>query len=283
MAKKILINYTNDAYKKSQKLNSKTGMEVGNFDRVIEYSPKDIDEKFYKKNKHILKQLRGGGYWLWKPYIILKTLMRKDIKHGDFIFYADSGSYFINKIDYLIDLSKKYNQDIMGFSNKKGHLEKVWTKRDAFILMNTDSKKYYNTPQRGAGSMLFKKSPKSISFIKDYLNYAQDERIITDIPSQLGKNYSGFVQNRHDQSIFSLLYKKNNLRPFRHHCQYGQKETQLWPDDYPQIVIHARANNRTIREKIIYQKACSKNKLDFIKRIVLMVPKKILAITTFSK
>ena len=51
MAKKILINYANKAFKKAQKLNSKTGLGVGNFDRVIEYSPKDIDKKFYEKNE----------------------------------------------------------------------------------------------------------------------------------------------------------------------------------------------------------------------------------------
>ncbi len=137
---KILINYSDKNFKTSQKLNSKTGMGIGNFDRFIEYSPEDIDKKFYQKNEHILTQLRGGGYWLWKPYIILKTLQRKDVKYGDYIFYLDSGAYFINKIDYIIDLSKKYSQDIIPFAEKNGDLEKVRTKTDMFITMDLDEK-----------------------------------------------------------------------------------------------------------------------------------------------
>jgi hypothetical protein len=265
--KKILINYANNAFKESQKLNSKTGMKIGNFDRVIEYSPKDIDKKFYEKNKHILTQLRGGGYWLWKPYIILKTLMRKDIKHGDYIFYADSGSYSIDKVDCLIDLSKKYKQDVIPFSNKDADTEKVRTKRDAFILMGLDSKKYTDTPQRGTGFILLKKSKTAIEFSKEFLKYAQDKRIITDIPSKLKEDYSGFMESRHDQSIFSLLTKKYNFKPFRQPWQVGNKEKHLWEDNYPQIIVSTRKSSRNLLEKIKYQKACSKNLYDFIKKL----------------
>ncbi|MCK4650242.1 hypothetical protein KAT36_03330 [Candidatus Pacearchaeota archaeon] len=275
MAKKILINYANDAFKKAQKLNSKTGMEVGNFDRIIEYGPKDIDKKFYKKNKHILIQLRGGGYWLWKPYIILKTLMRKDIKMGDYIFYSDSGSYFINKIDYLVNLSKKYKQDIIPLGMKKCPIEKYWAKRDAFILMGLDKKEFYNTPQIGCGSVLIRKSTSSIHFFKEFLEYAQDERIITDIPSQLGKNYRGFIENRHDQVIFSLLKKKYKLKTFRHPAQFGNDEVDLWKDKYPQIIVATRKSNRSLLEKIKYQKACSKNNPEFMKRIIITSLKKL--------
>lgn len=45
--KKILINYANEAFRESQILNSKTGLEVEKFDKVIEYSPKDIDKKLH--------------------------------------------------------------------------------------------------------------------------------------------------------------------------------------------------------------------------------------------
>ncbi|MFH0808033.1 MAG: hypothetical protein V1888_00215 [archaeon] len=270
---KILINYANDAFKKSQKLNSKTGLEVGNFDRVIEYSPKDIDKKFYEKNKHILTQLRGGGYWLWKPYIILKTLMRGDVKNGDYIFYADSGSYFIDKIDYLVDLSRKHRQDIMPFSYYNADIEKARTKRDAFILMGLDSKKYIDTPQRGPGFILLRKSELSIKFFKEFLNYAQDERIITDIPSKLKKDYPEFIENRHDQSIFSLLSKKYDLKVFRHPFEVYRKRPSFFIGEYPNIVTLTRKNNRTILEKIQYQKACSNNDYDFINNIITKVYK----------
>jgi hypothetical protein len=270
MAKKILINYANKTFKEAQKLNTKTGMEIGNFDRVIEYSPEDIDKSFYEKNKKILDQPRGAGFWLWKPYIILKTLKRKDVKNGDIIFYADSGSHFIDKIDPIIKLSKKYKQDIIPFADYGSDIEKTRTKRDAFILMNLDSKKYTDTTQRGPGFILFKKSKFSIKFFKEFLNYAQDERIITDAPSKLGPDYPGFIENRHDQSIFSLLSKKYNLKVFRHTFVPDREGENTFTDRYPQIVVLTRKNNRTLLEKIRYQKTCSRNNEEFIKNLLKM-------------
>ena len=42
---------------------------------------KDIDPEFYAKNKFILNQPRGAGYWLWKHYIIKDALSR--VNDGD--------------------------------------------------------------------------------------------------------------------------------------------------------------------------------------------------------
>jgi hypothetical protein len=59
---KLLINYANNVFRKSQRLNSKTGEKVGFFDEVISYSPRDIEPDFYEKNKQILRQKKGNGY-----------------------------------------------------------------------------------------------------------------------------------------------------------------------------------------------------------------------------
>jgi hypothetical protein len=199
--------------------------------------------------------------------------MKKEIKNGDYIFYADSGSHFINKIDFLVNLSKKHKQDILPFTCYNADAEKTRTKRDAFILMKLDSKKYTDTLQRGPGFILIKKSKKSIKFFKEFLKYAQDERIITDMPSTLGKDYPGFVENRHDQSIFSLLSKKYNLKVFRQPFETKKKKGDLFPDEYPQIVVLTRKSNRSILEKIKYQKACSKNLPDFSKKMAKIIIK----------
>src|SRR6266568_1851483 len=99
---KLLINYANNIFQESQKLNTKTGKEIGLFDEVISYSPLDIDKNFLDKNKNVLKQKRGNGYWLWKPYFIKRGL--ETLKDGDFLFYCDSGSFFIKPITPLIDI-----------------------------------------------------------------------------------------------------------------------------------------------------------------------------------
>ena len=67
------INYANKKFFNAQKLNSQTAKKFG-ADVVIEYNQNSIDNSFYNDNHTILECRRGDGYWLWKPYIINKTL-----------------------------------------------------------------------------------------------------------------------------------------------------------------------------------------------------------------
>ena len=89
----LVINYANEGFRPWQQLQTKTAYLFG-ADEVREYSAKDIDANFYAKNKLILDQKRGAGYWLWKPYIIKDALSA--VNDGDYVFYVDSGAFFVN-------------------------------------------------------------------------------------------------------------------------------------------------------------------------------------------
>ncbi len=233
--KVVLLNYANNVFKKSQKLNSKTAKYIGLFDEIRSYNPKDIDLNFRKINKKILSQKRGNGYWLWKPYFIKKVL--DELNFGEFLFYCDSGSYFTNSIRDLVDLSIATKQDIIPF--ELTHLEGEWTKRDAFVFMDCDSERFYSTYQRLGGFVLIRKSKLSIEFVDEWLNYAQDERILTDINNQCGlDNYSDFKEHRHDQSVFSLLTKKYKLKAYRDPSQFGDILFQSYSESTYDTFVH---------------------------------------------
>ncbi len=191
------------------------GLLIGGFDKVISFSPENIDSEFYNKNKHILEYIKGGGYWLWKSYIVRNTLL--EIGSEDYLFYCDSGAYFVKDVESVIRTMKRDNSDVFCWSasRRRRDREKVWTKRDAFILMDVDSYEYTDSPQVYAASFVLRKSKKTINLAEEWLYYSQDERIITDNPNQCGlPNYPGFVANRHDQSIFSLLTKKHQIKSY---------------------------------------------------------------------
>ena len=57
------------------------------------------------------------------------------------------------------------------------NIERVWTKRDAFILMGCDDTEYSVSGQRLASFSLWKKSKFTMDFINEFLFFAQDERI----------------------------------------------------------------------------------------------------------
>jgi hypothetical protein len=175
---------------------------------------------FYKENQEILDQKRGAGYWLWKPYIILEEL--KKIEYGDFIVYLDSAYYFLNNIEELINLSHKNNGFFFDEIKDDDKTCKFWTKRDCFILMDCDEDLYYNYSTVQSGLLILEKNEKVISFIKEWLRYSQDKRILTDINNTLGKqNFNEFIEHRHDQAILSLLRIKYNIDGFRNPSQWG--------------------------------------------------------------
>ena len=87
----------------------------------------------------------------------------------------------------------------------------MYCKRDCFILMGADSPYYTNTYCYNAAFQLYKKSDFSLNFLKEYIYYGTDKRIITDdINTFPLPNYKEFKDHRHDQSILSILIKKYN-------------------------------------------------------------------------
>ena len=87
--------------------------------------------------------------------------------------------------------------------------ERKYAKRDAFILMGADNPFYTDTRTYSAAVQIYRKTEIIEKFLEDLLYYSQDKRIITDDPNTLGfPNYPEFIDNRHDQTILSILTKK---------------------------------------------------------------------------
>lgn len=260
---KYFINYADKRFEKSQRFGLRMAHLNGRFDEVIGFNDKDIDPTFYDKNRNILNQRRGGGYWLWKPYFIYNQLLK--LNTGDYLFYCDSGAYFLKPVDILIKELEQFDQDIMGYELPL--IESQWTKKELFFSMNCNEESFKNSNQIMASYKLIKKTDFSLKFFKDFLNYSCNEINITDkfIPSVTQD--IDFIDHRHDQSIFSLLYKKYQLRPFKDPSQYGQYPgyyagtrrykykqskkyylgngrkyfSKVYPESYNSILFHHRA------------------------------------------
>ncbi len=167
------------------------------------------------------------------------------------MFYCDSGSYFVNSIENLIHALEKSEQDLLCF--ELGEYEKHWTKRDAFVLLDCDDAKFTETKQRLASFSLWRKSALTTALAAQWLAAAQDERLLTDLPNQMGlPNFDGFRAHRHDQSIFSLLTKRHGLPAFRDPSQWGNTGADGDPDSaYPQVIVHTRSKNHSVPQKIV--------------------------------
>jgi hypothetical protein len=213
MVKYHFITFATPDHLTFAEANVKSALEVGGFDTAKIYTMNDIDDYFKSKNAHILNQPRGSGFWIWKPYIILKKLL--EIEEGDILCYNDSKYLWLKNIRQL-ETDVLTGKNIGIYKNKPNELatiEKEFTKFDAFALMNITHENNFrnnvlNTNQVWGGFILLRKTFNPIRFVGEWLTYVQDQRIVTDNPSIFGPENSSFRDHRHDQSVLSLLCKK---------------------------------------------------------------------------
>jgi len=221
--KSLLINYATERFFKSQKLNSASGITHG-LSGVIQWSSQDIDQKFKEANKKILDLPRGAGYWLWKPYFILKSLSLVDA--GDIVFYSDAGAVFIRDVNPILDICKESSSGVTTFRLSGGHKEGEYTRREVMEKIGVDSEKVRKSNQHMASFCLFRKCTYTVDFLNSWLSYCRQPDIITDTAGDIS-SFPEFKDHRHDQSVLSLLIKKNNLSPLADPTQWGiiHKET----------------------------------------------------------
>ena len=192
---------------------------VAGFDSALICNMNVLDPGFKQQNANILRHKRGAGYWLWKPYIILKRL--NELHDGDTLCYCDSAYRFLSDTRKIADEWLQYS-DIGACCNKPNdskwqeHTDRKYTKHDTFELMNVPSgverERIKSTTQAWAGFVILRKSELSVAFVREWLHYAQNAQIITDSRSAMGREDPQFIDNRHDQSIYSILLKTKHIK-----------------------------------------------------------------------
>lgn len=184
--------------------------ELDLFDEIIAYTDSYLksDENFWTQHENFIKNNKQGyGLYIWKPYIIKKTMEK--MNDGDILMYADAGCVtnrsrlqnFKNCFKYVVD-------DKLLWNCYNGFREINWCKKDLIEYLN--AYEYLNTYHRQAGVIMVYVCDKTRKFIDEYYNVMCNYYLIDNSPSKL-PNYDDFVNSRHDQSVFSLLSKKHNF------------------------------------------------------------------------
>ncbi len=172
----------------------------------------------YDTHRHILDLPRGAGYWLWKPYIILETLTQ--LGPEDVLLYLDSDLIVVGDLTPFCDLCTADHPIVLVTDH--GHRNFEMTRRDCFHYMGCDDARYHNVEQVLSGYQLYKKTPRTLRFVEECLEFCSDERILVDGPNHCGlPNLEGFIDHRHDQSVLSLLAERDDVKRVRNPSQWG--------------------------------------------------------------
>ena len=250
----ILLSFATSDLKKSIKRFSLQAQNSNYYDQIKIITPNELS--YYNKQKigKFLSQgkKRGYCYWYWKPLLLLETLDK--VKDGDIIHYLDIG-FHINKnsnnrfneyLDFLIEFDRSLlafqyfalkNRNSSGINFPKRE-ELKYTKADLFKYFGKlDNIDITHTPQFSAGNIFIKKDKKIKNFLLDWTEVFEKRfDLIDDTPSK-SKNFEKFIENRHDQSVFSILCKINLIKSLSAYefdwAEKDQKRTWEHIIDYP--------------------------------------------------
>lgn len=152
---------------------------------------------------------RGAGYWRWKPYLLLKHL--ESVADGDVVVWLDYDLILAHDLTALFCLGQNSESGVALF-HFPCHVERYWTKAELAVAMGA-TEAMLSTTQIYGGLVILRKTPESLSFVREWLKWTLEGEWVTDTldPSRQDPN---FREHRHDQSILSLLAKRRGIKTF---------------------------------------------------------------------
>lgn len=235
MKKKIhFITYGNNVFKNSKKRIRQEANNCNWFDSITLYGPEDLSQEFRTQFKDILKQQRGGGYWIWKFDIIKQHLAK--LNNNDILIYLDSGCTINIKgkkrFDEYIEMLNNSDETIISF--QLNAIEKKYTIKELFHHFNMNiNDNNINSRQFVAGILIMKNTDKIMKLINECINVIRkDQLMVTDHYNKM-EQCNDFICNRHDQSILSLVRKKYGSIVIKkdetYFTRFGNKESLQYP------------------------------------------------------
>lgn len=208
-----LTFFGDDGFKYKKLILKKEANLTGWFDEIVINSPETISDFLNQHQDFVQKHKRGYGYWIWKPYIILDLLNK--INDGDVVAYIDCGASILNhkksRFDEYLNILNKSDKPIIAFGeifSSPDYSEKHFQKMKILKRFNlNENEDFLNSGQVESGIFICKKNDFTINFFQKWLDLLlEDNYSLVDDQDDLDQ-LDCFIENRHDQSVFSILCK----------------------------------------------------------------------------
>jgi hypothetical protein len=203
------ITYGDKNFKLSKQRLYNKAIHSDFFTHCEKLGPDDLDKEFHTKFKNILNEKQGGGYWIWKPYIIYKKLQK--LKENDFLIYLDAGCTINlngrNRFIEYLNMLEHSPHGILSFETF--HKEKYFTNKHLFDYLKIDiNSDIANSKQLIGGILIIKKNDNSLNIFSKILEILnKDPYLFTNKYNDINK-IKDFKFHRHDQSVLSIIRKK---------------------------------------------------------------------------
>lgn len=207
----VFLTFTNTGYHPPTRILEQAAA-FGIFDKILHKTELDIPDFIEKHSEFIRNHTAGYGYYIWKPKIILDTLL--NMEDGELLFYCDSGIHLNLKglprfQEYLTYLNGDKSMVTFGTSdNYKAHM---YVKQDAVQYYFPDFNDRKDLENCYAGCMILKKCDATMDIIIDWLCLCEKYHLLDTSISYLWKELDGFQGNDKDSGLFNLVLAKHNI------------------------------------------------------------------------
>ena len=215
----VLLTYASPGFETQQRAVINSARRSGFTDLIAWDRPRLEHTDFYAQHRELLDRRKGGGFWLWKPYLIGQELQR--LAPGDFLVYTDSGYpwrplVIRQSLEPLLHWCESQNGGLLpGVYIPRHGSNRKWTKHECFVTMNCDSERYWQQPQIQATFSVWQKCTLAEDFVAEWLRWCVQPAAISDDKILPGVyEYPDFVDHRHDQSILTNLALMRGIRCF---------------------------------------------------------------------
>ena len=188
----FLVSYADGAeiFFKNQNALTLSALNKG-IDCILNYRRSHLDPEFVQNNHEVLKQKMGAGLWVWKPYVILKTMEKAP--ENAIILYLDVGFAFRGSLEGLLKLAKKQDVTLSYYPSKEDLIHTISTKTMQLVSKCTTQQCLNGKHVRG-GFLLLRNTPQSRSFIRRWLDLCTNKEILAD------------TLKSHDEALLSMLH-----------------------------------------------------------------------------
>lgn len=207
----ILISYADgpEVFFANQVALTQSALGKG-IDHMLMYRKSHISKEFYNKNQKILNQDFGAGFWVWKPYFILKTM--EEWPDDTVIFYADSGIIFSMPQDHILSLMDHH--DVVLITAFKDIPLKNDFKLGAQKFLKIDNQEdILNFNAVWGCFMVFKNNQFTRKIIKDWLALCENNMHFAGIDTYNSANKKLPIEpeiTHYDQALLSVVIAQLN-------------------------------------------------------------------------
>ena len=209
------ITYCSNQYTKRACWISKQFEATNYIDTYKCYTRADLSTNYMEEfpSKWFSTTSKGGGWWVWKPYIIKHAI--EQIDRNDVLMYIDCGCT-LNNTPAATDRFSQYINAIDESTSKMlvfelpGCVEKDWTNmhcintlKQKYNITDQRMNEYINKPQHAATVTIMKPSEFTYNLCTEWLKAAvyKNGILFSEQHTLSGERH------RHDQSCLSMLYK----------------------------------------------------------------------------